>query len=177
MTQPGVSRTKTQSGSGAIVQDGGRALRDVLGRFASGVVVVTGTVSGQPVGLTCQSFTSLSIDPPMVMFCPSATSTSWCRIRTSGAFCINVLGESQREVSNLFAQRRDDKFDDIDWRAGATGSPLIEGSLAHIDCGIESVFPGGDHDIVLGHVVETSLQPSGRPLLYYCGRYETLSRP
>ncbi|CAM3112408.1 flavin reductase family protein [Prescottella defluvii] len=176
MMQPSNSPMDKEASSDTIVQDGGRALRDVLGHFASGVVIVTGTVSGKPVGLTCQSFSSLSINPPMVMFCPSSTSSSWGQIKASGAFCINVLEESQREVSNLFAQRRDDKFDTIDWRAGETGSPLIEGSLAHIDCTVESVFPGGDHDIVLGRVVDTERRPSGRPLLYYCGQYEILSR-
>ncbi|OLT27325.1 hypothetical protein BJF79_01625 [Actinomadura sp. CNU-125] len=151
-----------------------RAFRDVLGRFASGLVVITGLPDGEPAGFTCQSFTSLSIAPPLVACCPSRTSVSWRRIRATGAFCANVLSDGQRATSDLFAQRRDDKFAEVAWCPGETGAPRIEGAVAHIECEVESVHAGGDHEIVIGRVVALSGSAGHRPLLFYRGRYAAL---
>ncbi|MGI5158973.1 flavin reductase family protein [Microbispora sp. CA-102843] len=153
-----------------------RTFRDALGCFASGVVVISGMSGGDPVGFTCQSFTSLSMTPPMVAFCPSVASVTWRQIRSAGAFCVNILSESQRRTSDVFAQRRDDKFAGISWRPGLAGAPLIDDALAHIECEIESVYPGGDHDIVLGRVVRLGGTGRTEPLLYYRGRYARLLR-
>ncbi|GAB2848470.1 flavin reductase family protein [Actinocorallia aurea] len=152
-----------------------RLFRDVMGGFASGVVVVSGMVEGEPVGLTCQSFTSLSIDPPLIAFCPALSSVTWARIRPSGAFCVNVLAAEQRDVSGLFAQRRDDKFERISWRAGASGTPLIDGAAAHVECEIAAIHPGGDHEIVVGRVTALTGDAERMPLLYHRGRYGVIA--
>ncbi|MFI0351260.1 flavin reductase family protein [Actinomadura sp. 9N407] len=173
MTNP----TGTRQGRSAPPAEGGvdpRAFRDVLAGFASGVVLVSGMADEGPVGFTCQAFTSLSVDPPLVAFCPSSTSVSWGRIRPAGAFCVNVLADHQQELSAVFAQRRDDKFDHVTWRHGATGAPVIDGAVAHIDCEIEEIHAGGDHEIVVGRVVDLARDRDRTPLLYFGGRYGTL---
>src|SRR6187455_1007620 len=114
-----------------------RRFRDVLGRFASGVTVVTGVSSDEPVGLTCQSFSSVSLNPPLVLFIPSKTSRAWPLIQRSGKFCVNFLADGQADLSNVMASRGVDKFADITWSpAPETGSPLLEGTLGHVDCQI-----------------------------------------
>lgn len=150
-------------------------LREVLSRFASGITVITGVADGAPIGLTCQSFSSLSLRPPMVLFCPARTSRSWKRIRPTRRFTVNVLEESQRRVSAVFAQRSDDKFAAVDWAPGPAGTPHLAGALAHIDAEVEHVVPGGDHQVVMGRVSGAALRATGRPLLYYRSGYETLA--
>ena len=155
-------------------EDASRHFRDVLGRFASGVTVVTGRHEGQPVGLTCQSFASVSLDPPLVLFVLSRSSRAWPLIRESGAFCVNVLASDQAWVSNVMASRGADKFADLAWRpAPGTGSPVLEGILGHVDCTLEAVHPGGDHDVVIGRVVDLRAGAPADPLLVYRGRYRT----
>jgi 3-hydroxy-9,10-secoandrosta-1,3,5(10)-triene-9,17-dione monooxygenase reductase component len=149
--------------------------RDAVGRFASGVVVVSALVDDEPVGLTCQSFSSLSLMPPLVLFCAGRSSASWQRIRTAESYTVNVLSESQQWVSNQMAQRRDDKFAGIDWHTGETGAPRIDGALVHIDCTPYEVVEGGDHDIVIGRVERTTVREQGRPLLYFRSSYDTLA--
>jgi 3-hydroxy-9,10-secoandrosta-1,3,5(10)-triene-9,17-dione monooxygenase reductase component len=145
--------------------------RSVLGHFATGIVVVTGVHDRVPAGLTCQSFVSLSLDPLLIAFCPSKKSTSWQRIEKSGAFCANVLTEEQEEVSRVFATSGGDKFRGIGWRAGETGSPILQDVLAHVDCRIQARHDGGDHLIIVGRVIELDASPRGRPLLAYRGGY------
>jgi 3-hydroxy-9,10-secoandrosta-1,3,5(10)-triene-9,17-dione monooxygenase reductase component len=127
--------------------------RSVLSHFASGVVVITGLeAGGQPVGMTAQSFTSLSLDPPLILVCPARTSTSWPRI-SGRRFAVNVLAAGQREVSAVFAQRGGDKFAKVDWHRGPNGLPLIAGAIAQLECDLESLHPGGDHLIAVGRVL------------------------
>jgi 3-hydroxy-9,10-secoandrosta-1,3,5(10)-triene-9,17-dione monooxygenase reductase component len=145
--------------------------RSVLGHFATGIAVITGILEGVPAGLTCQSFVSLSLEPPFVAFCPSKKSTSWKRIEQSGAFCANVLTEDQEELSRVFATSGGDKFRGVGWRPGETGSPVLQDVLAHVDCRIEGRHDGGDHLIIVGRVVELDASPRGRPLLAYRGGY------
>lgn len=155
-----------------------RRFRDVLGCFASGITVIT-TMSGEePVGMTCQSFSSVSLDPPLVMFIPAKTSRAWPMIQRSGRFCVNVLAADQEHVSGQMATRGIDKFAGIDWTpASATGSPVIAGTLAHLDCTIHTVHEAGDHYLVVGRVEHLEFQseeaPVTEPLLYYKGRYRT----
>lgn len=147
--------------------------RAVLGHFASGIVIVTGMDGDEPVGLTCQSFFSLSLEPPLVAFAPSRTSKSWPRIQGSGAFCVNVLTAEQEEVCRLFAQSGADKFKGIGWKPAETGSPLLADCLAWIDCRIDVIHEAGDHVIVVGKVEEighTAAHPA-RPLLFFRGGY------
>jgi len=154
--------------------------RRVLGHFPTGVTVVTGADDNGPAGMAIGSFASVSLDPPLVMFCPGNTSASWLRIKETGSFCVNVLGEDQKDVCGVFAGKADDKFEGIDWTSDATGAPVIPGSLAVIDCEIHSILDGGDHDIVVGLVKSmTTADDAGDrgPLLFFqggYGRYESI---
>lgn len=155
-----------------------RRFRDVLGRFCTGVVVVTGVDGDTPVGFSAQSFVSLSLDPPLVAVCPARSSTSWPRIRAGGGFCINVLGADQRALCERFARRGVDKFADVAWRSGVTGAPVLEGVLAWIDCELEAEHEGGDHTIAVGRVraLEMADEDAG-PLLFYRGGYGAFAAP
>lgn len=152
----------------------GERFRHVLGHYPTGVTVVTGTApSGQPVGLAIGSFASVSLDPPLVSFCPDLSSTSWPLIEESGAFCVNVLADDQQHVCAVFAGKSDDKFADVDWESsGTTGSPRIEGCLAWIDCHIEVAHEAGDHFIVVGRVADLDVaRPEVGPLLFFKGGF------
>jgi 3-hydroxy-9,10-secoandrosta-1,3,5(10)-triene-9,17-dione monooxygenase reductase component len=151
-----------------------RRFRDVLGHFASGVCVVTAVSGGHPVGLTCQSFSSVSLDPPLVLFVPARTSRAWPLIQRAGKFCVNILAAEQAAVSNPMASRGADKFAGIDWTpAEATGSPVLPGVLGHLDCSIHAVHEAGDHMIVIGRVLHLEAV-DGDPLLFYRGAYRGL---
>ena len=148
--------------------------REVLGHFATGVTIVTASEDGVPVGFSCQSFAALSLDPPMVILAPAKSSTSWPRIAQAGSFCVNILGQHQESVCRAFAVSGGNKFDGVDWTPGVTGSPLIDGSLATLECTLGAIFEGGDHEIVTGHVVDMEIG-KGSPLLFYrsgFGRFE-----
>lgn len=144
--------------------------RNVLGHFPTGVTVVTGMDGDTPVGLTIGSFTSVSLDPPMVGFLPGTNSASWAAMAPSGRFCVNVLGSEQADVCWTFAKSGNEaeRFTGLPWRAGVTGAPVIEGSLATIECEVESVTEMGDHFFVLGRVVNLDAG-EGTPLLFFRG--------
>ena len=149
-----------------------RELRNTMGQFSTGVVIVTGALEGVPVGFAAQSFVSLSLDPPLVAVCPGKSSTSWPKIRDSGSFCINVLGAQQKAVCDTFATSGGDKFTEIDWRGGATGSPVIDGVLAFVDCSLEAEHDAGDHTIAVGRIQEFAIaDPNAEPLLFFRGGY------
>ena len=131
-----------------------RQFRDVLGLFCTGVTVVTSISGDEPVGMTCQSFSSVSLDPPLVMFCPAKTSRAWPLMRAAGFFCVNFLSEGQREISNAMASKGADKFEGVSWRPAATGAPLLEGVQGYVDCTVETVHEAGDHYIVMGRVTQ-----------------------
>jgi len=141
--------------------------REVLGHFDTGVTIVTANEEGVPVGFSCQSFSALSLDPPMVLLAPAKSSTSWPRIAQAGAFCVNILAEDQEAVCRNFAISGGDKFVGVPWTPGpATGAPIITGSLATIECTLGAIYEGGDHELVTGHVVATEVG-TGTPLLFY----------
>jgi flavin reductase (DIM6/NTAB) family NADH-FMN oxidoreductase RutF len=152
-----------------------RRFREALGRFCTGVTIVSAVDEGQPVGFACQSFVSLSLDPPLVSFAVAGTSTSGPRIERAGSFCASVLGADQAELCMGFGKSGADKFAGVDWSpAAVTGSPRIGGALAWVDCRIESVIPAGDHRIVLGRVVDLSVADAADdagPLLFYRGGF------
>src|SRR5690348_5181637 len=131
-----------------------RRFRDVLGLFCSGVTVVTSVSEGKPVGMTCQSFSSVSLEPPLIMFSPAKTSRAWPLIRRSGYFCVNILAADQAELSNGMATKGEEKFDGVRWTTATTGAPVIEGVLGYIDCSVQQVVEAGDHYIVIGLVKE-----------------------
>jgi 3-hydroxy-9,10-secoandrosta-1,3,5(10)-triene-9,17-dione monooxygenase reductase component len=159
--------------TGAAVSDDAK-FREVLGHFATGITIVTAMEDGAPVGFTCQSFTSLSLQPPMVALAPAKSSTSWPRIARAGAFCVNILAAHQEDVCRSFAVSGGDKFAGIDWHPGAYGSPVIEGSLAVIECELGIIHDAGDHELVTGRVQAMHLG-EGTPLLYYRGKYASLT--
>jgi 3-hydroxy-9,10-secoandrosta-1,3,5(10)-triene-9,17-dione monooxygenase reductase component len=146
-------------------------LRHVLGHFASGVVVVTAAGPGGPLGFTCQSFASLSLDPALVSFAPSRTSSTWPRIRDVGAFCVNVLAGDQQHLSAGFARSGADKFAGIGWQPGPDGAPVLDGACAWIGCTLWREYDGGDHTIVVGRVCDLAADESRTPLLFHRGRY------
>ena len=145
--------------------------RDVLGRFCTGVTVVTSISDGVPVGMTCQSFTSVSLDPPLVLFCPAKTSRAWPRIQRSGHFCVNLLSHDQLELSNGFAAKGADKFAGVSWRPSVTGAPLLDGVLGWVDCRVYAVHEAGDHYVVIGRVMDLGVEEAPHPLLFYRGKY------
>ncbi|MCW2959529.1 MAG: flavin reductase domain protein FMN-binding protein [Solirubrobacterales bacterium] len=147
-------------------------LRQVLGQYPTGVSVVTGIApDGDPVGLVVGTFTSVSLEPPLVAFMPDKASTSWPRMAPARAFCINVLSEDQEDVCRTFATTSNDKFSWVGWRSASSGAPIIEGALAWIDCDLEAVHEAGDHFIVLGRVRELDVQTPSLPLLFFQGGY------
>ena len=146
-------------------------MRRVLGSFATGVTVVTGTAAGQPVGFACQSFASVSLEPPLVLFCPAHTSRSWPLIRESGSFCVNVLADDQEDLCARFATTGADKFADLAWHQTPWG-PSLDGVLSTVMCDIQDVHVAGDHDIVVGHVRELVLhRDDAAPLVFYRGTF------
>jgi 3-hydroxy-9,10-secoandrosta-1,3,5(10)-triene-9,17-dione monooxygenase reductase component len=150
----------------------GRRFRTALGQFCSGVVVATGCLEGAPAGFAAQSFSSLSLDPPLIALFPARTSTSWPKLRDSGSFCINILAADQKPVCDLFAKSGIDKFAELAWRPGVTGSPVLDGVLAYIDCTLEAEHDAGDHTIAVGRVRDLEiLDPAGAPLLFFRGQY------
>lgn len=146
--------------------------RQVLGRFASGVTVITALHDDEPVGLAANSFTSVSLEPPLVLFCAGLTSSSWPRIKAAGHYCVNVLSSEQEAVSRQFAGKGD-KYEGIGWTRGPSGAPILNGVLAWIDCTIESVHDAGDHVLVVGRVLAMDAT-DGRPLTYFRGGYGSL---
>ena len=146
--------------------------RRLLGHYPTGVTVVTAACEGGPEGMTIGSFTSVSLDPPLVSFCPGHDSESWLQMREIGSFCVNVLGDDQADLSTAFATKTGDRFAGVDHRSEVTGAPVIEGCVAWIDCRTEAIHPAGDHDIVLGRVVAMGTgQSDAGPLVFLKGRY------
>ena len=145
--------------------------RTVLGHFCSGITIVTAVDRDEPVGLTCQSFASVSLDPPLVLFVPAKAANSWPHIRAAGHFCANVLAEDQEALGRRFAVRGADKFAGVGWRPGPSGAPVLDGCIAYVDCGIEAVHDAGDHDIVVGRVTDLAVTSETSPLLFFRGGY------
>jgi len=150
----------------------GTHYRNVMGTYPTGVTVVSAASDDGPVGLAIGSFTSVSLDPPLVVFCPGSQSSSWPKIRESGRFCVSVLADDQGEVSNIFASKVEDKFGAVSWAPSSNGAPRIDGCISYLDCDIHDIRPGGDHDIVVGLVTEMEvLRPDHGPLVFLRGGY------
>lgn len=147
------------------------SFREVLGHFASGVTVVTGMTGSGPAGFTCQSFSSLSLEPPLVLLLPGKSSTSWPPIGKTGRFCVSILADDQKHVSSAFARSGSDKFAGITWSPSPAGLPIIEGACAWIDCEVDAVHSGGDHWIVVGAVRALAGRDDACPLLFHRSNY------
>jgi len=161
-------------GPGGSATDAAR-FRTVLGHFATGVTVVTGQGDEAPLGLAANAFTSVSLDPPLVLVCMARTSTTWPKIRRSGAFVVNFLSERQEEISRRFGDRGGDRFAGLGWKPGDTGSPIFSDALAFVECRIEAEHAAGDHVIVVGRVVDLGVIQEGRPLIFWRGGYGSLA--
>jgi 3-hydroxy-9,10-secoandrosta-1,3,5(10)-triene-9,17-dione monooxygenase reductase component len=157
-------------GATAFVPEPGR-FRRVLGHFCTGVTIITTISEGRPTGFACQSFAALSLDPPLVLFCPSKVSATWPRIARSGHFCANVLTAEQRDLARVFGTAGADKFAEVRWSPSASGAPVLAGVLTWVGCEVEAVHEAGDHHVVVGRVTELGACGPGQPLLFYRGRY------
>ncbi|MFE5600030.1 flavin reductase family protein [Streptomyces coelicoflavus] len=158
--------------------DDARALRRVLGRFATGVAVVTAMTPHGPRGMTVNSFASVSLDPPLVLFAAARSSSQHAAFARPGPFAVHVLAEEQRAVSARFAAPGLDRFDGQEFVPGEDGTPLLPAALAVLECRSEQVVRAGDHDIVVGRVGRATRAvdgPAVRPLLYYGGSYRKVS--
>ncbi|MEV6161660.1 flavin reductase family protein [Streptomyces sp. NPDC052052] len=148
--------------------------RRTLGHYPTGVAVVTAIEEDEPVGMAVGTFTSISLDPPLVGFFPASASRSWARIRKSGAFTVNVLGADQLDVCRAFATSGADKFAGVSWSEGPTGAPVLADAVAWVHCTLSSVHSIGDHDLAVGTVVQHELgSREARPLVFHRGGYGT----
>ena len=152
-----------------------RELRRSLGTFATGVTIIT-TIDAddQPRGFTANSFTSVSLDPPLVLVCIAKEAGSLDAFENGVSYAVNILAESQRDLSTLFASRGENRFANVDWQAQATGSPVLAGTAAWLDCTMEQTIDAGDHIVLMGRVV--AHEHNAEPILGYCrGAYVSLS--
>ena len=159
-----------------------RAFRDVCGRFATGVTVVTMHDGGQPHGFTVNAFASVSLDPSLLLVCIDKAASVYEAMERAGSFTVNILTEDQRELADFFAshgrEEEGDTMGGFPYRSGKTGSPILEGTLGWIDCRFWRQSDAGDHTMVLGEVVDMELlRPDGAPLLFYAGGYRRLGGP
>lgn len=169
---------KAQSSATELPEVDPTRMRSVLGHFATGVVAITGLDpdSGSPTGLAANSFTSVSLRPPLIAFCVATTSTSWPRVRAAGRYTVNILSDGQEHVCRQLAKRGAEKFDGLGWAPSPGGAPVLDKSLAWMEAELESEYPAGDHTIVvsrLRHLYATDLAP----LLFFRGSYAAVSTP
>ncbi|MFB7874667.1 flavin reductase family protein [Nocardia sp. NPDC056064] len=146
-------------------------LRRVLGHFATGVAVIAAHDGTRPLGFTCQSVVSVSLDPPYVSFCPAKTSTNWPLLRAQGALCVNVLAEEQSALCRRFAVSGADKFAGVEWERAGNGAPALAGALAHIEVSVELEHDAGDHTVVLARIGALRAAEDRKPLLFYRGGF------
>ena len=152
-----------------------RTLRDALGCFATGVTVVTCLDDGgQPAGITVNSFTSVSLDPPLLLVCVHKLAAAADPLTTASHFAVNVLQNEQQPASITFSTRVEDRFGSTPWSCGEVGSPILKDSLCVFECERYGVHDGGDHHILVGQVMKASFDAGLDPLLYFRGRYRRL---
>ncbi len=177
MTVPSASGNSAGGNGSARPEPSPARFRQVLGHFATGVTVITTADAEGPAGFACQAFAALSLEPPLVLFCPGRSSLTWRRVERTGHFCANVLSAKQRELARVFgtpsapATSGTDKFAGVRWSPSASGAPVLDGVLTWAACTVENVHEGGDHFVVTGRVTELGECRPGEPLLFYRGRY------
>ncbi len=145
--------------------------RTVLGHFATGVAIVTAVDGEEPVGMACNSFTSVSLDPALVLFCAAKSSSTWPRIQRAGRWAANILAEDGEEICRLFAEKGAARFAHMAYSLGRTGAPILDDALAFVDCETVAEHDAGDHLVVVGKVLELGYAAEGKPLLFYRGGY------
>lgn len=146
--------------------------REAMGGFLTGVTIVTSTTSEkEPCGAAVNAFSAVSESPPLLLVCLDRASRSLEAIRLSGHFAVNILSESHLDIVPVFAMRgADDRFRDVDYSSGASGSPILNGAVAWFECEVHAIHDGGDHEIVVGHVVRIGSDPAAKPLAYHRGQ-------
>ena len=157
-----------------------RVFRDVCGRFATGVTVLTVDDRGTPRGMTANAVSSLSLDPLLILVCVEGTASAHEAVDNVGAFAINILAEDQRHLSDLFAVHGEpsEPMGGAPYRTASTGAPILKGTIGWIECEVWERYAGGDHTIFVGKAVEMELtQPDGAPLLFFAGSYRSLGEP
>lgn len=164
------------SASGIALDDGNpaidrRAFRQCLGQFATGVTVMTTQAGGHPAGVTANSFSSVSLEPPLVLWSISRTSRSFHAFAEANCFAVNILGQDQIRLSQIFSNSEaDNKFAEVDWSIGRHGAPVLDGVTALLECEREAMYEGGDHVIIVGRVLRFAMSQS-EPLIFAQGRY------
>jgi len=158
----------------AVPPSDGRAFRDALARFATGVAFVTATPDGEPAGLIVNSLASVSLEPPLVSFCPARGSLTWRRMRRTGRFGVNVLARQHERFVASAAPPGTDRFAGLDWSPGEGGVPLVAGALAALECEIVAEHPAGDHTIVVGRVERMRVGAGDDPLVFYAGAFRAV---
>ncbi len=153
------------------------AFRAALGRWSTGVSIVTARHGDTVHGMTVSAFSSVSLDPPLVLVCADRSSITQRVIEAGRVFAVNVLCREQEGLSNRFASREDEmrRFEGVEWKAGVTGAPLLPGSLASLDCRVVAAHEAGDHVIYVGSVEAIERDETAQPLLYYAGAYRALA--
>ena len=155
--------------------DPSRALRNALGQFATGVTVVTTQTDKGPLGITANSFSSVSLDPPLVLWSPARASRRFAAFEAATHYAIHVLSDTQEHVCKRFSTDGFD-FDGLDWAPGQNGAPLIGGALAQFECTRYAAHDGGDHLIIVGRVTQAR-QTAGKPLIFAQGAFRALTCP
>ncbi|MBV9193814.1 MAG: flavin reductase family protein [Solirubrobacterales bacterium] len=155
--------------------------RATVGAFATGVTVITTRGEEHAYGMTANAFSSVSLDPPLVLVCVIADSEGSKHIQRNGVFAVNILHADQEPVSRFFASRDRprgrDAFTSVPHRVSATGSPIIQGAVAYLDCNLHAAHEAGDHEIFIGEVLELGFESEGQPLVFHGGRYKLVSDP
>ena len=151
-----------------------RTFRAALGRFATGVAFVTAAPGGEPAGLVVNSLASVSLDPPLVSFCPSRSSLTWCRMRQARHFGVSVLARGHEAFARRATPPGADRFAGVEWTLGRTGAPVLAGALADLECELVAEHPAGDHWIVVCRVDEARFAPVGEPLVFFAGAFGTV---
>ena len=149
----------------------GDLYRKVLGRYPTGVTIVTATGEEGPIGMVIGSFVSVSLEPPLVGFLPAKVSQTWPLIEATGMFCVNVLADDQQGLVDSFVRKDDDPWASVPFQLAASGSPIMEGAVAVIDCSIDRVVDAGDHWFVTGEVAGVEYSEEGSPLVFLGGAY------
>ena len=147
--------------------------RQVLGHLPTGVTIITARTPSGPKGMTANSFTSVSLEPPLVLFCPAKTSETWPKLRDASRFCVNILAAQQEQLCRQFAKRDTDRFADVPFHS-RIGGPALDNAAGWLDCGVETEHDAGDHLIVVARVLDFDANAGVRPLVFHRGRYRAV---
>ena len=154
---------------------GSKELRSTVGSFATGVTVITTRGEQHPYGMTANAFSSVSLDPPLILVCVISRSEGMNQIVANGCFAVNILAAEQEPLSRYFSSRDRpkgrDAFAEVPHRTAETGSPILDGAIGYLDCNLHAQYESGDHHIIIGEVLDIGSDPDGRPLLFHGGRY------